>query len=162
MDKVDQLIERTDRNFSDYIAHIMGFDKQQIIDMSWRISVMQDVHSYLNDPDNISDEQAEYLLRFKNPLEIIADLYEWRSPDLSDMSFDIDSICRDKSAERNGYEFAEPVDEQSTKFAPEKPQAQPLTEKGLTLQEQLAAAKEAIAAQNAARNTTKPKKQRDV
>ena len=112
MDKVDQLIERIEQNFSDYLVHIKGFEKSEIIDMSWRICVMKDVHFYLSDPDNIYDELAEYLLKFKNPLEIVADLFELRSPDFLDLNYDIESICRDKSAEQDGYELAEPVDEQ--------------------------------------------------
>jgi len=74
--------------------------------MAGRIGVMSDAHIYMTQHHAFDYEQAEYLLQFKNPLEIVADKWEARISDLSDMSFDLDKVFYDKDAEINGYELA--------------------------------------------------------
>ena len=68
---------------------------------------MSDAHTYMTQHHAFDYEQAEYLLQFKNPLEIVADKWEARISNLSDMSFDLDKVFYDKDAEVNGYELAE-------------------------------------------------------
>ena len=106
MDTIDQLMQRITQNLADYHAEIKQFNKQAIIDMAGRISAMNDAHYYLTENHAFTYEDAEYLLKFKNPLEIVADKWETRISDLSDMSFDLDKIFYDKEAENNGYELA--------------------------------------------------------
>ena len=107
IDKIDQLIDRLNQNLSDYHDHIKGFAKEQIIEMAGRINAMSDAHTYMTQHHAFDYEQAEYLLQFKNPLEILADKWETRISDLSDMSFDLDKVFYDQDAEINGYELAE-------------------------------------------------------
>lgn len=107
IDKIDQLIERLNKNLSDYHDHIKGFAKEQIIEMAGRINAMSDAHTYMTQHHAFDYEQAEYLLQFKNPLEIVADKWETRISDLSDMRFDLDKVFYDQDAEINGYELAE-------------------------------------------------------
>lgn len=107
IDKIDQLIDRLNKNLSDYHDHIKGFAKEQIIEMAGRINAMSDAHTYLTEHHAFDYEQAEYLLQFKNPLEIFADKWETRISDLSDMSFDLDKVFYDQDAAINGYELAE-------------------------------------------------------
>ena len=92
IDKIDQLINRLDQNLSDYTDHLMGFDRQQIIDMAGRISAMHDAHFYLTEHHAFDYEQAEYLLQFQNPLEVVADAWQKRTEDISDMSFALDEV----------------------------------------------------------------------
>ena len=42
-----QLMNRLDKNLFDYRAHILGFDKQQIMEMARHISAVSDAHDYL-------------------------------------------------------------------------------------------------------------------
>lgn len=92
IDKIDQLIERLNKNLSDYHDHILGFDRQEIIDMAGRIHVMQDAHFYLTEHHAFDYEQAEYLLQFQNPLEVVADAWQKRTDDISDISFALDEV----------------------------------------------------------------------
>jgi transposase len=106
IDRIDQLVERITKNLSDYHSHIKGFEKKQIIDMAGHINAMNDAHFYLTEHHAFDYEQAEYLLQFKNPLEIVADKWEQRISDISDMSFDLDNIFDKRDAEQNGYALA--------------------------------------------------------
>ena len=103
IDKIDQIETRITQNLSDYHDHIKGFEKDQIIDMAGKISAMNDAHYYLTEHHGFTYEQAEYLLKFQNPLEIVADKWYDRISDISDMSFDIDKVFDRQDAEQDGY-----------------------------------------------------------
>ena len=90
-----------------YIKGLEDFDKAQIIDMAGKINAMSDAHMYLTEHHAFDYEQAELLLQFKNPLEIVADKWHERISDLSDMSFDLDRIFDNRNGELDGYELAE-------------------------------------------------------
>ena len=92
IDQIDELISRLNQNLSDYTDNIMGFERQQIIEMAGRINVMKDAHFYLTEHHAFDYEQAEYLLQFQNPLEIVADKWQERTGDISDMSFVLDNV----------------------------------------------------------------------
>ncbi len=106
IDTIDRLKKRISKNLSAYHTHIKGFSKQDIISIAGRISAMNDAHFYLTEHHIFDKAQAEYLLQFQNPLEIVADKWEKRLSDISDMGFDMDSIFRNRNAEQEGYALA--------------------------------------------------------
>jgi len=87
MDLKTQLFERLNRNLADYHTQLTGFDRQTIISMAGRISAVADAHFYLTNHHEFAASEIEYLLNFKNPLEVVADEWQRRTEDLSDMSF---------------------------------------------------------------------------
>ena len=92
IDKIDQLFDRLDRNLSDYYAHIMSFDRQSIIEMASRITVMTDVHDYLKSTYGFDDTEIDYLLQFQNPLEVVADEWQKFANDKNDMNFAVGEV----------------------------------------------------------------------
>ena len=121
IDKIDELIGRLNQNYDYYQEHVMEFGKEQIIEMAGRIHAMKDAHYYMTVTHTFDYEQAEYLLKFKNPLEIVADKWEERQSDISDMSFDMDGIFYARDAE-NAYELMD-----TAAPATEKPEAEAKT-----------------------------------
>ncbi len=109
MDRIDRLITRINKNLSDFHEQIINsFGKKEIIDMAGRIKAMNDAHFYLTHHHAFDYEQADYLLKFRSPLEIVADKWEARISDISDISFDLDKILYDRDAENKGYRLAGP------------------------------------------------------
>lgn len=103
MDLVQQLFERLDKNLADYHAHLMGFDRQEIIEMASRVAVMSDAIFYLQNHHTFEDGQIEYLLQFQNPLEVVADKWQDRTEDISDMSFSLHEVFDKQDALQGGY-----------------------------------------------------------
>lgn len=97
-DLKQQLIDRLNKNLSDYHAHLIGFGKQEIIDMVSRAAAMSDVHMYLTTQYAFNEGEIEYLLNFQNPLEVVTDAWEIRIADLSDLSFTMQSVCDHQDA----------------------------------------------------------------
>jgi len=76
---LDQLKERLDTNFADYLESIKSLEGVALTQISSRVAVMAEAHNYLTG-DNYKFEESEldYLLQFKNPLELMADEFEER------------------------------------------------------------------------------------
>jgi len=91
-DKYSQLMERINKNLSDYHEQLEGFGSYELIDMASKIAAMEDAHRYLSKYHNLYEHELEYLLEFHNPLEVLADEWQERSIDLSDMSFSMNRI----------------------------------------------------------------------
>ena len=92
MDKEEMLLRRLDQNLADYHAHVKGFGKGEIIEMAGQIAAVSDAHYYLQDHHVFEPEQVDFLLRFENPLEVVADAWQLRQEDISDMSFTLDAV----------------------------------------------------------------------
>lgn len=97
VNREEQLIERVDRNFTDYKSALLGFDKRELIDMAGKIAAMQDVHEYMTTSRGFSDEELQFYLQFQNPLEVVADAWLKRNAANEDLSFTMDFVY-----ERNG------------------------------------------------------------
>lgn len=88
MDALEQeLINRLNQNLSDYHTHILGFEKEQLVEMAGHISAVSDAHYYLTENHGFEEAELRYLLRFKNPLEVVADEWQRRKEDISDLDF---------------------------------------------------------------------------
>lgn len=92
IDKIDQLIERLNQNLSDYHKDVLAFDRPQILNIAGKINAIQDTHFYLTEHHAFSYEQADYLLQFKSPLLVVADAWQKRTEDISDLCFALEQV----------------------------------------------------------------------
>lgn len=70
------LRERIERNYEDFKAETITYDKEDIFELAGRISAIEDVLFFLSTHDWLDEDEAGYLLRFDNPLEMMADVWE--------------------------------------------------------------------------------------
>jgi hypothetical protein len=92
----EELIDRVEVNYSEYNRSLAGFGSSELIDMAGKISAMSDAYSYFTTSHGFSDEEIELYLQFQNPLEIVADRWNERRNDLSDLEFTMDSILNNR------------------------------------------------------------------
>lgn len=97
-DPKQQLIDKLNKNLFDYREHLMGFGKQEIIDMAAHAATMADAHMYLTEKYAFDTGEIEYLLNFQNPLEVVTDAWEIRLADLNDLDFTMWSVCNHQDA----------------------------------------------------------------
>jgi hypothetical protein len=95
-----RLYDRLDKNLADYHNKIATLDKSAIIEMAGEIAVMTDVHFYMINCHDFDPGQAEYLLQFEFPLEVIAEKWQLRTEDISDMHFALNEVFSDQEALR--------------------------------------------------------------
>ena len=86
-DKTSMLMERLNKNLSDYHKSLENFDTNELIDMANRISATSNAHSYMTTHHDFSEGELEFYLRFQNPLEIVTDAVKQRDEDISDIGF---------------------------------------------------------------------------
>lgn len=106
-EKKKLLFDRLDKNLADYHKHLMGFSRQEIIDMAARAAAMSDVHRHVKNSYTFNENQLDFLLQFQNPLEIITDVWEIRLADMSDLDFIIYGICKRQDALHQDYARAD-------------------------------------------------------
>ena len=73
---MERLEERLNANFADYMETTKSLSGTEIAQISSRIAIMAEAHNYLTGAHNFQPFELEYLLQFKNPLEIVADEFE--------------------------------------------------------------------------------------
>ena len=90
-DFVSQLAERLEQNLSEYRAAWLHKSPEQLIGMADVICAVCMTAEHL--PNSVNLQQAEHLLHFKNPLEVMSDC--WRETHLTDDVFQQEefSIC---------------------------------------------------------------------
>ena len=84
LEKHQQLMDRLTENYSDYRANLLRKDRQELIDLASEIASTMDVFDHLVGRQ-YTEHELDYLLRFQNPLEVIAD--HWTS-----QIFDLDAL----------------------------------------------------------------------
>jgi len=72
----DKLIDRLDQNFSDYFDSLRRLDGENLTGKTLEIALMSEAHFHLTELHNFHMSELEYLLQFKNPLEVIANAFE--------------------------------------------------------------------------------------
>lgn len=156
--KQAKLISRLEQNYADYHKLLMGFGKHEIIDMAEKINLMSDAHTYMTNSCHFSDDEADFLLKFQNPLEVMAEgLREFRNDDDSDIEYAFADLLPNKQDWLDSYPLVSamppagnempaadklPEPEKSKQPAAEKPKLK-------TFAEKLQAAKEKSKAQDA-------------
>jgi hypothetical protein len=92
-EKFDELSARVTKNLADYHESLTGFGKGELIDMAGKISAMSDAHTYMTKWHEFEDGELDFLLRFQNPLTIIADAWVDRNSDLGDIGYTVEAVC---------------------------------------------------------------------
>lgn len=98
LDKRQQLMDRLDKNLSDYHKEISGLEKPDIIGMAGEIAAIADTHYYLQNNHEFEPEQIDYLLKFENPLDVVSAKWKQRTDDISDMSFAVNEVFDKRDA----------------------------------------------------------------
>lgn len=106
MDKLDQLYARLTANFADYQKAWALKSKWNLICDAGEIAAVKDAHYYLTEVHEFGAEEIDHLLRFANPLEVVADKWMKRREDMSDFSEAIEDALHDEDAPRR-YALAE-------------------------------------------------------
>ena len=71
-----QLLARIDGNLSDYFDTLRSLDGIAIVGRSSEIAMMTEAHFYLSEIYGFHLSDTQYLLQFKNPLEVVANAFE--------------------------------------------------------------------------------------
>ena len=105
-----ELIDRLDRNLSDYHESLQNLDKEEIIGEAGMIANMSDTHYYLTENHEFEASEVDYLLQFENPLEVVADKWFEHTGQMDDFPFVLDELVDEKAALLGGYElYKEPL-----------------------------------------------------
>ena len=89
---VTLLRERIEENYGNFKESTLELDSETLFELAPTIAAVRDVYSLLKENDYICEDDAAYLLRYDNPLKIIADAMrnyaEYTDEDFSDMIAD--------------------------------------------------------------------------
>jgi hypothetical protein len=99
----EQLIERLNSNFSDFISSYADRYESEIPEASSVIAATADAHFYLTYTHNFHASELEYLLRFRDPLQVVADAFG--NEDLIEHSDTMWDVFHKQFALEGGYEF---------------------------------------------------------
>ena len=95
-EKHAMLIDRIEENLGYYQESLMRFGKRELIEKAGKINAMSDAHDFLSN-HRLEESELDFLLRFQNPLELVANEWNDRHDDLDDMSFTIGDIMRNQA-----------------------------------------------------------------
>ena len=70
-----RLTERLNKNMTQFSEFLMALDKKRIINMASEIAAVEETYRQLTTQTDFDDEDAEFLLKFQNPLLTVAN--EW-------------------------------------------------------------------------------------
>lgn len=105
-DKLYQLFERLNENLAEFRAKWAAMSSDALIDNSREITAIKDAHYYLTESHGFEPKEANYLLLFQNPLQVVADKWLERTEDLSDFSFALNEVFDKQDALRD-YDLKE-------------------------------------------------------
>ena len=70
--KHEQLLNRINKNYSDYCDSMIKLDKSEIISNAHEIAATNNAFKHMSNIRNLSICEMDFLLKFVNPLEIVA------------------------------------------------------------------------------------------
>ena len=73
----ERLINKLDANLANYFDDLRGRDVIISVDKSSDIAAMTGAHYYLTELHNFHTSELNYLLQFKEPLQVVADEFRW-------------------------------------------------------------------------------------
>ena len=163
-EKHAELLARLEQNHEGYFNSLLSFGTRELVEMSEKISAMSGAFSYLNYRGFESDE-LEFLLSFKNPLEIVAEGWLDYSQDVHDeMGYAFDAVMRDKQDWLDSYPLMSDTGAPERAKAvspPEKAEQTAEKPKPKTLAEKMQAATEKVKAQEAQGSNSKSHKREE-
>ena len=75
------LLERIEQNYEDFKTTVVQLDGDCVFELAPMIAAVKDVHFYMTTHDWADMDQTEFLLKFENPLRLLADCWEEESED---------------------------------------------------------------------------------
>lgn len=109
-DRIDnkeaELFVRLDKNLSDYCEGLIGTDERELIGMAEEIAAWFGVRDYLKNDHQFKEPELDFLLGFRNPLEIVAE-HTPPIPTLLEMSGGISELANLDGALRREYPLAQ-------------------------------------------------------
>ena len=78
------LTKRVEQNYADFKAEMLVLDCEDVYEMAGRITAVESAYYWLSIPYFLTEEDTEYMLRFHNPLEMLADFLEGQQGDGND------------------------------------------------------------------------------
>ena len=75
------LTERIEQNFDDFKVDIIKLDSASVFELAPTINSVNDVHFYMTTHNWLDEGEAEYLLKWDNPLKILAAVWKEYSED---------------------------------------------------------------------------------
>ncbi len=102
-EKITWLIQRLNDNYKAYRSHVLRLEPSRIIDEAGMISAVVDTHCYLTERHEFDDDEADYLLLFENPLEIVAQEWYDHISQLEDLPYALEHIIERQDAQESGY-----------------------------------------------------------
>jgi hypothetical protein len=116
----EELIERVEKNFTDYKESLLDFVKEELIDMADKISAMSDAHAYMTSWYDFDEHELEFYLQFQNPLEVVAEGWCKSNIDLREMSSTIEYLYENSDDILMQYPLMEhldaPIDHDNRRF----------------------------------------------
>jgi hypothetical protein len=88
------LTVRLDKNYTDYRNSLLNFGKLEIFDKGDEIAAMTEVYLYLTTHHKFSEVELDCLLRFTNPLEVVAAAWKPRRDDIGDLEVMLNDAIR--------------------------------------------------------------------
>jgi hypothetical protein len=86
----DRLVRQLNGNLSEYLDTLSDHAMYDITGMSSEMAAMAGAHHYLTEIHNFHKSELEYLLKFQNPLQVVADAFEVSGiDDRSDIMWEI-------------------------------------------------------------------------
>ena len=72
----EHLMRRIKQNYEDFKMDMLLLDGEDMYAMAHKIAAVEDAYDWMSIPYFLDEEDSEYLLRFYNPLEMLADCIE--------------------------------------------------------------------------------------
>lgn len=91
-DRLSRLFARLDENLTTLQGEWEQMSRHDLICNSAAITAVRQIHEYLTTAHGFEPDEADYLLLFVNPLKMMADKWQNRMEDMSDVCFALDEV----------------------------------------------------------------------
>lgn len=91
-DRLSRLFARLDENLTTLQGEWEQMSRHDLICNSAAITAVCQIHEYLTTAHGFEPDEADYLLLFDNPLKMVADKWQNRMEDMSDVCFALDEV----------------------------------------------------------------------
>lgn len=97
-EKLARLFARLDENLTTLQGEWEQMSRHDLICNSAAITAVRQIHEYLTTAHGFEPDEADYLLLFDNPLKMVADKWQNRMEDMSDLCFALDEVFEKRDA----------------------------------------------------------------
>lgn len=97
-DRLSRLFARLDENLTTLQGEWEQMSRYDLICNSAAITAVRQIHEYLTTAHGFEPDEADYLLLFDNPLKMVADKWQNRMEDTSDLCFALDEVFEKRDA----------------------------------------------------------------